>query len=150
MLNYSTFTIIIVFVAVLTILKHDTFQRYMLMDPSTSLGLFVSFLIDNHRFFSHYKCMWKIDQVNLQCSTKHAYGPFNKFRIICINFSLTTTQFWNTKNVCKIHNVNYVVVVSFLLFCFNHIRTWYFSLMHAHGPLNKFMIVCINFSSTII
>ncbi len=105
--NLQCFDPHFVVVSVLVISKHYISQWYMPIDPSTSVGWFMSSFHWLPSSFIHQKGMWYTHQVDLQCfdphfccgcfnhiqllyfSMVHAYRHFNKCRIVFINFSLT-------------------------------------------------------------
>ncbi len=83
----------------------------------------------NHIFFAIF------DHIRtLYFSTIHAYGSFNKFRMVFINFSLTTIKFSNTRSACSRHirlicsvltfDPNFFVV-SALIISKHYISQWY-------------------------
>ncbi len=81
-----------------------------------------------------------------------AYGPFNKSKMVCINFPLTAIQFSHNECTCSIH-IRLICSGLNLIFCcvcFYHIQTLYFSMIHAYGPLNMLRMVCMNVPMTII
>ncbi len=85
----------------------------------------------------------------------HAYGPFNKLRMVCINFSLTIIQFSHTRSACNryirlICSRFTLIFVVVAVFAISKHYIFHFSIIHAYEPFNKLRMVCINFSLTII
>ncbi len=81
-----------------------------------------------------------------------AYGLYNRFRMVCITFSLTNILFSFTRFVC---NRNIWVICSGLTISFVVVAdlTMYeqkISMQYYLWNFNKFRLVCINFSLTII
>ncbi len=133
--------------------------------------VFYQLLIHYHIVFTHQKCMWKTyPLINLQwfdphfcgccCflniqtlyfSMMHAYGPFTKFRMVCIKFSLTIIQFSHTRCVCNQHIMLQWFDPQFCGYdCFYHIQTFFSLIIHVYGPFTRFRNVCINFSLSFI
>lgn len=74
----------------------------------------------------------------------YVHVPFNKIKMVCINFSWTSTQFSHTRSAFS-RRTFFRFHLHFLLWPFCHIQSSHFSTIHANVPQNKSRMVHINF-----
>ncbi len=159
-------------VTVLTISKHYNSQKYMPMDPSTSLGWFVSTAHWIKSSFhtpeghvvnaasgwfavvwpSYFSFGWINHIQTIYISQWYMpIDPSTSLGWLLSSFHWLPSSFHTLELYVKTHNVICSgLTLFFFSSCFDHIQTLHLSMIHDYGPFNKFRMICIIFSMRII